>query len=159
MKETRDNELLQAAEPLIELAIAEDIGPGDATSEATLPADLTLQGRIVAKEAGVLAGLPVAEAFFHRVEPALEVVAHAADGQEVVPGELVAEVSGAARGLLAAERTALNFVQRLSGIATLTRRFVDAVACTGAKVLDTRKTPPGYRLLDKYAVRMGGGLN
>jgi quinolinate synthase len=152
-------ELLDAAGPLIELAIAEDIGPGDATSEATLPADLVLLGRIVAKEAGVLAGQPVAEALFRRVEPTLEFVAHAADGQEVVPGELVAEVSGPARGLLAAERTALNFLQRLSGIATLTRHFVDAVACTGATVLDTRKTPPGYRVLDKYAVRMGGGLN
>ncbi len=91
--------------------------------------------------------------------PALEFVAHADDGQEVVPGELVAEVRGPGRGLLAAERTALNFLQRLSGIATGTRRFVDAVACTGATVLDTRKTPPGYRVLDKYAVRMGGGQN
>ena len=151
--------LLEAAEPLIELAIAEDIGPGDATSEATLPADLVLQGRIVAKEAGVLAGLPVAEALFRRVEPAIEFSTRATDGQEVVPGELVAVVEGPARGLLAAERTALNFLQRLSGIATLTRHFVDAVACTSARVLDTRKTPPGYRLLDKYAVRMGGGLN
>jgi quinolinate synthase len=151
--------LLQAATPLIDLAIAEDIGPGDATSRATLPADLVLQGRIVAKEPGVLAGLPVAKALFRRVEPAVEFVAHAADGQEVVPGELVAEVRGPARGLLAAERTALNFLQRLSGIATLTSRFVDAVACSKARVLDTRKTPPGYRLLDKYAVRMGGGLN
>ena len=151
--------LLQAAAPLIELAIAEDIGPGDATSEATLPLDLVLQGRIVAKEAGVLAGLPVAEALFRRVEPAIEFTAHATDGQEVVPGELVAVVEGPARGLLAAERTALNFLQRLSGIATLTRRFVDAVACTSASVLDTRKTPPGYRVVDKYAVRMGGGLN
>jgi len=158
MKETM-RELLDDAAPLIELAIAEDIGPGDATSEATLPADLVLQGRIVAKEAGVLAGLPVAEALFRRVEPALEFVAHAADGQEVVLGELVAVVSGPARGLLAAERAALNFLQRLSGIATLTRRFVDAVACTGATVLDTRKTAPGYRVLDKYAVRMGGGMN
>jgi len=152
-------ELLDAAGPLIELAIAEDIGPGDATSEATLPADLVLRGRIVAKEAGVLAGQPVAEALFRRVESTLEFVAHAADGQEVVPGELVAEVSGPAHGLLAAERIALNFLQRFSGIATLTRHFVDAVACTGTTVLDTRKTPPGYRVLDKYAVRMGGGLN
>ncbi len=151
--------VLDAAAPLIELAIAEDIGPGDVTGESTLPADLVLQGRIVAKEAGVLAGLPVAEAVFRRVEPALQFTACAAEGQEVVPGELVAVVSGPARGLLAAERIALNFLQRLSGIATLTRRFVDAVACTGARVLDTRKTPPGYRLLDKYAVRMGGGLN
>ncbi len=158
MNETTEP-LLDAAGPLIELAIVEDIGPGDATSDATLPADLVLQGRIVAKEAGVLAGLPVAEAVFHRVEPALEFVAHAADGQEVVRGELVAVVSGPARGLLAAERTALNFLQRLSGIATLTRRFVDAVACTRATILDTRKTAPGYRVLDKYAVRMGGGMN
>jgi quinolinate synthase len=156
---TIDKELLDAARPLIELAIAEDIGPGDATSEATLPAGLVLQGRIVAKEAGVLAGLPVAKALFQRVEPALEFTAYAADGQEVVAGELVAVVAGPARGLLAAERTALNFLQRLSGIATLTRRFVDAVACTGATILDTRKTAPGYRLLAKYAVRMGGGLN
>jgi quinolinate synthase len=159
MEKSQLDVLLQAAGPLIELAVAEDIGPGDATSDATLPADLVLQGRIVAKEAGVLAGLPVAKALFRRVEPAIEFIAHAADGQEVVPGELVAVVEGPARGLLAAERTALNFLQRLSGIATLTRRFVDAVACTGAAVLDTRKTPPGYRVLDKYAVRMGGGLN
>jgi quinolinate synthase len=159
MEKTGVDELLQAAEPLIELAIVEDIGPGDATSEAILPADLALQGRIVAKEAGVVAGLPVAEALFRRVEPAIEFTACAVDGQEVVAGELVAEVSGPARGLLAAERAALNFLQRLSGIATLTRHFVDAVACTGATVLDTRKTAPGYRVLDKYAVRLGGGLN
>jgi len=159
MEKTAVGAVLQAARPLIELAIAEDIGPGDATSEATLPANLMLQGRIVAKEAGVVAGLPVAEALFRRVEPAIEFTAYAVDGQEVVAGELVAEVNGPARGLLAAERAALNFLQRLSGIATLTRRFVDAVACTGATVLDTRKTAPAYRVLDKYAVRLGGGLN
>ena len=151
--------LLRAAEPLIELAIAEDIGPGDATSEATLPAEVNLHGRIRAKEAGVVAGLPVAEAVFRRVDPAIEFTAHAADGQEVVPGELVAEVVGPGRGVLAAERTVLNFLQRMSGIATLTRRFVDAVAHTSSAILDTRKTVPGYRVLDKYAVRMGGGLN
>jgi quinolinate synthase len=151
--------LLQAAQPLIELAIAEDIGPGDATSESTLPAEAVLHGRIVAKEAGVVAGLPVAEAVFHRIDPAIAFNAHAADGQEVVPGELVAEVTGPGRGVLAAERTALNFLQRMSGVATLTRRFVDAVAHTSAAVLDTRKTVPGYRVLDKYAVRMGGGQN
>jgi quinolinate synthase len=159
MEKMQTDSLLQAARPLMELAIAEDIGPGDATSEATLPADLMLHGRIVAKEAGVIAGLPVAGAVFQRVDPAIQFVAHVSDGQEVVVGELVAEVTGPARGLLAAERTALNFLQRLSGIATLTRRFVDAVACTGATILDTRKTPPGYRVLDKYAVRMGGGMN
>jgi len=151
--------LLRAAAPLIELAVAEDIGPGDATSISTLPANALLHGRIVAKEPGVIAGLPVVEAVFRRVDPAIQFVAHVADGQEVVPGELVADVTGPGRSLLAAERTALNFLQRLSGIATLTRRFVDAISATSAAILDTRKTQPGYRILDKYAVRMGGGLN
>ena len=151
--------LLRAAAPLIELAVAEDIGPGDATSISTLPADSVLHGRIVAKASGVIAGLPVAEAVFSRVDPAIGFVTHVADGQEVVSGELVADVIGPGRGLLAAERTALNFLQRLSGIATLTRSFVDAIAVTSAAILDTRKTQPGYRILDKYAVRMGGGLN
>jgi quinolinate synthase len=151
--------LLRAAEPLIELAIAEDIGPGDATSEAILAAGATLVGHIVAKAAGVLAGLPLAEATFKAVDSSIQFRSYASDGQEVVPGELVAEVLGPARVLLAAERTALNFLQRMSGIATLTRRFVDAVACSQATILDTRKTQPGYRILDKYAVRMGGGVN
>jgi len=154
-----EEKLLRAAQPLIELAIAEDIGPGDATSEAILPADQILYGRIVAKAAGVIAGLPVAKAVFKRLDPAVEFIARVADGQEVTAGELIAEVTGAARALLAAERTALNFLQRMSGIATLTRQFVDAVACTPAVILDTRKTTPGHRLLEKYAVYMGGGLN
>jgi quinolinate synthase len=151
--------LLRAAEPLIELAIAEDIGPGDATSQATLPPDRTLRGRIVAKADGVVAGLPVAAAVFRRVDPSIDFSARVADGQEVVRGDLLAEVYGPGPALLAAERTALNFLQRMSGIATLTSRFVDGVAVTGATILDTRKTLPGYRLLDKYAVRMGGGQN
>ncbi|MBC7250887.1 MAG: quinolinate synthase NadA [Anaerolineae bacterium] len=151
--------LLQAAAPLIDLAIAEDIGPGDATSEAILAPEVVLQGRIVAKAAGVVAGLTVAAEVFRRVDSSIEFIAHVADGQEVVPGELIAEVKGPGRSVLAAERIALNFLQRMSGIATLTRRFVDAVACSRAAILDTRKTLPGYRLLDKYAVRMGGGLN
>lgn len=151
--------LLRAAQPLIELAIAEDVGPGDATSEAILPADQVLCGRIIAKAAGVIAGLPVAQAVFKRVDPTIEFVAYVTDGQEVVAGELIAEATGAARALLSAERIALNFLQRMSGIATLTRQFVAAVACTSAVILDTRKTVPGHRVLDKYAVRMGGGLN
>jgi quinolinate synthase len=151
--------LLQAARPLFELAVAEDIGPGDATSNSTLNADAVLTGRIVAKEPGVVAGLPVAEALFAHVQPKIDFQARVTDGQEVVLGELLAEVTGPAQDLLAGERTALNFLQRLSGIATLTRRFVDAVACTDTAILDTRKTQPGYRVLDKYAVRMGGGLN
>ncbi len=151
--------LLDAAAPLIELAVAEDIGPGDATSEATLAPTTQLQGRIVAKAPGVVAGLPVAEAVFKRVDPTIAFITHAADGQEIVAGELVAEVSGPGPSLLAAERIALNFLQRLSGIATATRDFVDTVATTEAIILDTRKTLPGYRVLDKYAVRMGGGQN
>ena len=151
--------LLDAASPLIELAIAEDIGPGDATSTATLDPRVLLHGRITAKERGVIAGLPVAEAVFRRVDPAITFTARAADGQEVVPGEVVADVVGPGPSLLAAERLALNFLQRMSGIATVTRSFAAAVSTTNATILDTRKTLPGYRVLDKYAVRMGGGVN
>jgi quinolinate synthase len=151
--------LLEAARPLIDLALAEDIGPGDATSQATLPAESVAVAHIRAKAPGIIAGLPVAEAVFRRVDAAVQFVPRAADGQEVAPGEVVADLAGPARSLLAAERTALNFLQHLSGIATHTRRFVDAVACTRADILDTRKTLPGYRALDKYAVRMGGGVN
>ncbi len=152
-------DVLEAARPLIELSIAEDIGPGDATSEATLPTELTLHGRITAKSAGIIAGLPIAEAVFTHVDPDLRFSAHVSDGARVNPGDLVAEVVGPGRGMLSAERIALNFLQQLSGIATLTRSFVDAIAGTGATVLDTRKTHPGYRSLEKYAVRMGGGQN
>ena len=151
--------VLTAARPLIELAIAEDIGPGDATSEAVLPTTLVLCGRIIAKRAGVIAGLPVAEAVFRRVDPDLRLSPHVRDGDSVTPGDIVAEVNGPGQGMLAAERLALNFLQHLSGIATLTRAFVDAVDGTKAIVLDTRKTHPGYRVLEKYAVRMGGGHN
>ena len=152
-------DVLAAAQPLIELAIAEDIGPGDATSEAVLPADLMLRGRIIAKGAGVIAGLPVVKEVFSRVDPTLHFIPRVRDGTSVAPGDVVAKVTGPGRGMLAAERIALNFLQRLSGIATLTRAFVDAVASTRATILDTRKTHPGYRVLEKYAVRMGGGQN
>jgi quinolinate synthase len=151
--------ILEAAKPLIDLAIAEDIGPGDATSEAVLPADLVARARIVAKAAGVVAGLPVAQAVFARVDARLRFEARVCDGMPVAPGDVVAEIEGPARGMLAAERTALNFLQHLSGVATLTRAFVDEVAGTNAVILDTRKTRPGYRVLEKYAVRMGGGQN
>lgn len=153
------DDVLAAAAPLIELAIEEDIGPGDATSLSTLDPDIPLVGRIVAKAPGVIAGLPVASAVFCQVDPTLEVTFHARDGQEVVAGELVAEVRGPGQSLLAAERIALNFLQRMSGIATQTQAMVREVATTQATILDTRKTLPGYRLLDKYAVRMGGGTN
>ncbi len=152
-------DLWMAVQPLLELAIAEDIGPGDVTSEAILPPDQTLQAQLVVKKPGVIAGLPVAAAVFRRVDPAVRFTPRVRDGDRVAPGDVIAEVEGPARSLLAAERTALNFLQRLSGIATLTRRFVDAVAGTRAVILDTRKTHPGYRALEKYAVRMGGGQN
>jgi nicotinate-nucleotide pyrophosphorylase (carboxylating) len=154
-----DEDVIKSTEPLIELAIAEDVGPGDATSNSILPADLVLHGRIFAKAAGVVAGLPVAKAVFSRVDDGLCFTPHIRDGDCVEPGDLVAEVVGPGRGMLAAERTVLNFLQRLSGIATLTRAFVDGVEGTGATILDTRKTHPGYRVLEKYAVRMGGGQN
>ena len=153
------DELLAAAEPLIALAIAEDIGAGDATSQATLDPATSLTGCIVAKEAGVIAGLPVAEQVFRRVNADVRFRPLVRDGQEVVAGEIVAHVSGPAPSLLAAERLALNFLQRMSGIATTTRDYVDAVAVSQATILDTRKTVPGHRKLDKYAVRMGGGEN
>ena len=151
--------LLAAAESLIKLAIAEDIGPGDATSIATLEPGAVLRGRIVAKTAGIVAGLPVAEAVFHAIDPQLTFSSHVQDGQTVVPGEVLADVAGPGRSLLAAERTALNFLQRMSGIATQTHAMVSAVGTTNATILDTRKTVPGFRILDKYAVRMGGGVN
>jgi quinolinate synthase len=159
MRHDATETLLAAARPLIDLAIAEDIGPGDATSRAALDPELEMSGRVVAKAPGVVAGLPVAEDVFLSVDPTICFQPKVADGKEVTSGELLALVTGPAASLLAAERTALNFLQRMSGIATLTRQFVDAVATTGATILDTRKTVPGYRALDKYAVRMGGGHN
>lgn len=153
------DDLLAAARPLIDLAIAEDVGPGDATSTAVLPAGMRLRARILAKEAGVVAGLAVAGAVFERVDGALRFTPLVEEGAAVASGRTVAEVRGPARGMLAAERTALNFLQRLSGIATLTRAFVDAAAGTRAVILDTRKTHPGWRVLEKHAVRMGGGQN
>ncbi|NLE44652.1 MAG: carboxylating nicotinate-nucleotide diphosphorylase [Chloroflexi bacterium] len=152
-------EIVRAAQPLIELGIAEDIGPGDATSLAVIPDDAILQGRIIAKGAGVIAGLPVAQTVFSRIDPSLHLLCNVQDGMQVSSGNLVAEIGGPGRSMLTAERLALNFLQQLSGIATLTRHFVDAVAGTGARILDTRKTHPGCRVLEKYAVRMGGGHN
>ena len=153
------DELIQAAQPLIELAIAEDIGPGDATSEAVLASDKLLQGEIVVKESGVVAGLPIAKAVFERVDASLIFSANAQDGDKVQVGNVIAELSGSGSKMLAAERIALNFLQHLSGIATYTQAFVRAVAGTKTTILDTRKTRPGYRLLEKYAVRIGGGQN
>jgi nicotinate-nucleotide pyrophosphorylase (carboxylating) len=148
-----------AVEQLIALALEEDLGRGDVTSEAIFDAGAAAAGRIIAKEPLVVAGVELARAVFARVDGRIRFEAVVADGQALAPGEPVALVAGPTRGLLAAERTALNFLQRLSGIATLTRSFVDQVAGTSAVVCDTRKTAPGWRALDKAAVRAGGGAN
>jgi nicotinate-nucleotide pyrophosphorylase (carboxylating) len=148
-----------AARRLIDLALAEDLGPaGDVTSTATIPADTPGRAAVVARAAGVVAGLPVAGLVCEAVDAALTFTAAVADGTAVLPGMELAMLAGPMRSILLAERTALNFLQRLSGVATLTRRYVDA-AGGKAQVLDTRKTTPGWRLLEKYAVRMGGGHN
>jgi nicotinate-nucleotide pyrophosphorylase (carboxylating) len=150
----------QALAALIPLALDEDLGDaGDVTSRVTVVAAAQIEGRVVAKADGVIAGLPAFAAVYRQIDPALTVTQAVADGDRVVRGTVVCAVSGAARSILTGERTALNFLQRLSGIATLTARFVQAVEGTGAVILDTRKTTPGWRLLEKYAVRMGGGHN
>jgi nicotinate-nucleotide pyrophosphorylase (carboxylating) len=149
-----------ACRRLVELALAEDLGhAGDRTSLATIPADKTGRAAFVARSEGVLAGLPAVVLVAKQVDPALGVELVAADGDRLTPRARVAVIGGPLRSLLAAERTALNFLQRLCGVATLTRRYVDAVAGLPVQVLDTRKTTPGWRLLEKYAVRMGGGHN
>lgn len=140
-------------------ALAADPAAGDVTSTATLDSEIRLRGRIVAKEEGVVAGLPVAAALLRMIDADVSLEPAVDDGTAVVSGDALAAVSGPGRPLLAAERAALNVLGRLSGVATLTRRFVSAVAGTGATILDTRKTLPGARRLDKYAVRQGGGQN
>ena len=144
---------------LIRRALAEDIGRGDVTTEATIPADVQATARIVAREAGVVAGLPVAQRVFAALDPNVRFEAHVADGDAVEAGATLARISGEARALLTAERVALNFLGRLSGIATLTARCVAAIEDTRTQIVDTRKTTPGLRALEKYAVRMGGGRN
>jgi|SRR5215218_4248099 len=143
---------------LIDRALAEDLGDGDLTTAAVVPAGARARARIEQKAAGVPAGARVAEKVFERVDPELRWHARAAEGgwRE---GGLLAEVAGSAASILAAERVALNFLGRLSGIATLTARYVDAVEGTGTRILDTRKTTPGLRALEKEAVRVGGGVS
>ena len=144
---------------LVRLALEEDIGPGDVTSEFFVPAECRAEGFIIAREPGVVAGTEVAREVFHAVDAGIDVVILVPDGASVAPGAHVLQVSGPARPVLTAERTALNFLQRLSGVATMTRRFVDEIEGTGAHILDTRKTTPGWRALEKAAVLAGGGRN
>jgi nicotinate-nucleotide pyrophosphorylase (carboxylating) len=144
---------------LIDQALAEDVGAGDVTTSLLVPEGATGRAVLTQKAAGVLAGLRVAEAVFQRVDPSLRWHAHASEGAWNEPGTPVAEVAGASRSVLTAERVALNFLQRLSGVATLTARYVREVDGTGARILDTRKTTPGLRALEKQAVVAGGGVN
>jgi len=144
---------------IVARALAEDIGPGDITTAATVDPGTPCRAEIVAKAEGVVAGVGVAEATFHAVDPDISFEYAVHDGQRVAPGTVVARLSGDAAAILTAERTALNFLQRMSGIATLTAQYVAAVEGTPARIIDTRKTAPGLRVLDKYAVRAGGGAN
>lgn len=151
--------LPQATLRLIELALAEDLDGGDSTSIATIPADLSAHATVLVKANGVIAGLDVAAAVCRLVDPTLAWNSHISDGTAVQSGTVIATLAGNARSVLMAERTLLNFLQRLSGIATKTAEYVQAIEGTGAKLVDTRKTTPGWRYLEKAAVRAGGGTN
>jgi len=143
----------------IRRALDEDIGAGDVTTDSIVPAEALMRGQIIAKQAGVMAGLDVAAAVYRMLDEQVSFEAQVAEGAQVKDRQVLALVSGRARALLTGERTALNFLGRISGIASLTRQFVEAVAGTQAVILDTRKTAPGLRALDKLAVRRGGGQN
>jgi nicotinate-nucleotide pyrophosphorylase (carboxylating) len=144
---------------IVQRALAEDVGSGDVTSQWILPPEMRVRGCFLAKAQGVLAGLEVVRQVFQQVDERIVFQAPMKDGDAISKGDIVATVEGPAAGILTAERTALNFLQRMSGIATLTRCYVEAVIGTKAVILDTRKTAPGLRLLDKRAVRLGGGQN
>jgi nicotinate-nucleotide pyrophosphorylase (carboxylating) len=144
---------------LINLALSEDIGSGDVTSEALLESEPSGKAVIVAKQDGVLAGLPVAKMVFQAVDPTVVFRMLKRDGGRIKNGEKLALIQGKTKGILSAERTALNFLQRLSGIATLTSKYVEETKGTKARILDTRKTTPGLRALEKYSVSAGGGQN
>jgi nicotinate-nucleotide pyrophosphorylase (carboxylating) len=151
--------LTPAVTRLIELAIEEDLGRGDATTQALVGPEATATAHLVARQRLSVAGLDIAAAVFRRLDPSIAIQTQIDDGAEAQPGARVATYRGAAAALLSGERTALNFLQRLSGVATLTRTFVAAAQGTSLRITDTRKTTPGFRLLEKYAVRMGGGSN
>jgi len=144
---------------LVTQALEEDVGPGDATTNACVPVGDRASARAVARTAGVVAGLAVFAATFQALSPEVTVTHRKRDGDKLTEGDVVSEVAGPARAILTGERVALNFLQRMSGIATQTARFVEAVAGAKAAILDTRKTAPGLRILDKYAVWAGGGRN
>ena len=154
-----DEKTLRSAEILFDLAYAEDIGDGDITTNNLVPPDSNKTAVLVAKEEGVIAGLPVAEMVFRKFDKTIEWKVYMPDGSKVKPGDVIVEFKGNYRALLTGERKALNFLQRLSGIATYANKCIEEVKGLKVEILDTRKTLPGYRYLDKYAVRMGGASN
>lgn len=154
-----DEKVLKSAEVLFDLAYAEDIGDGDITTNNLVPPDSGKTARLIAKEEGIVAGLPVAEMVFRKFDKDIEWSAKLPDGSNVKPGDVLVEFKGNYRALLTGERKALNFLQRLSGIATYAGKCMKEVEGHNVEILDTRKTLPGYRYLDKYAVRMGGASN
>ena len=144
---------------IIDIALDEDTSHGDVTSEALIPPDLSGKASLLVKEKGVLAGIEVAGRVFQRIDPSLKIDILIKDGTPIQPGDIAATIVGSVISILKAERTALNFLQRLSGIASLTAQYVEETKGLNAKIVDTRKTTPGLRRLEKYAVRMGGGHN
>ncbi len=144
---------------IVSRALAEDIGSGDITSQFTIPLDLISIAVIVAKEKGIVCGLPIVEEVFRQIDPTLKLQFFLAEGAQIAPGDRLCEISGFAQSILSGERVALNFLQRLSGISTKTNRYVELISGCKARIIDTRKTTPGLRILEKYAVRVGGGYN
>jgi nicotinate-nucleotide pyrophosphorylase (carboxylating) len=151
--------LTQEIVACIQRALDEDIGSGDVTTNSIVPSEKTMTSQIIAKQAGIIAGLDVSRAAFKLLDEQVDFTSLVTDGQKVENQQVLVKISGPARSILTGERTALNFLGRMSGIATLTRQFVDAVAGTKAVILDTRKTAPGLRPVDKLAVKLGGGQN
>lgn len=144
---------------LIDLAFAEDIGDGDHTTLCCIPADAMGESKLMIKEEGIFAGIDIAKEVFHRFDPTLQVETYIPDGAHVMPGDIVMSVKGKVQSLLQTERLMLNILQRMSGIATMTHRYVERLKGTKTRVLDTRKTTPGMRMLEKQAVKIGGGTN
>ncbi|MFA6170096.1 MAG: carboxylating nicotinate-nucleotide diphosphorylase [Candidatus Margulisiibacteriota bacterium] len=153
------HKLQRTTEHLIKIALIEDIGDGDITTKAVIPADRRVTARITAKEAGIIAGLEIAREVFRQIDRRVRLTQKVKDGASVKKGTVIATLKGPARAILTGERTALNFLQHLSGIATLTGEYVEKIRGTGAILLDTRKTTPGWRAIEKYAVKLGGGEN
>ena len=152
---TRD----QLIDELLDLAFAEDLGDGDHTTLSTIPEDAVGRSRLLIKEEGVIAGVDIAEKILHKIDPAIRFERNISDGSRVKPGDVAFYAEGSVRSLLIAERTMLNIMQRMSGVATMTRRYQDELEGLKTKVLDTRKTTPGMRMLEKEAVKIGGGTN